>query len=282
MKSCLVVAESLTIAALAGLDRDAVEARIAAADDRTVVTLVDEITRRTLDRLSTEPAGRARFVVRIVIVERRDLYERDLVWDGSGWSIATDVRGEADVVSRWQGLVPIVWCETGELLLAAAVAVGFCQSEGAVESQELLARILATADRGNPLAHLYLARGLPDRAILATLESIDMQGLLRAMCEVGAQISRHGLGLGQRESVVQVDVPLGGRTYIAQTITTSDGVAVRDGTPEPPTVVIRFRNAIDFARTCTGERTAVELIAAGAVELVGDLAVFAQFDRIRF
>jgi len=276
------MADNLTLAALAGLDRAAIDARIDAAADSAVVALVEEITQRSLGRLVSQRVDRARFVARSVIVERRDLYERDLVWDGTAWSASTDVQGEADVVSRWQGLAPLVWCELGELHLVAAVAVGLCQTEGALEDQEMLTRVLAAADSESPLARVYLARGLPDRDLLRTLETVDMQALLRSVSQVGAQISRHGLGLGQRDAVVQVDVDFDGRCYSTQTITADGGVAVHDGAPQQPSVVIRFRNTVDFARTCTGERTAVELIAAGAVELVGDLSVFAQFDRIRF
>jgi len=279
------VAARLTIASLAGLEAEEIDERLAGAiDDTALEGLADELADSFAARMAVVPFDRDEFVVRLVVVERRGVYERDVEYLDGRWRVAHAPRTESPhLVSRWQGFAPLVRCENGDLHVQSAAIVGLCEVEGTVEDQEAVMRCLALGT-DEAMARVFMLRGLSDRELARELEHIDMPSLVRDVTEIGAEVARHlgsGSGLG-RTVVTQLEVEHQGQTYVTQTVVDGETTTVHEHAVLPPTVTVRFANPVDFARICTTETTPVELVASGKVEVEGDISMFAQVDMLRW
>jgi hypothetical protein len=271
----------LSVGEFAGCSLAEIDARLEHASDDEVVTLVDDLVDRYVERLNAGQFSEAGFVSRVVIVERRDVYERAVRYTGTRWE-TVDAGVAPRVTGRWQGLAPLLMCENGDLPLASAFVAGMCQSEGDAADQHSLTQCMAQGS-DDPLARILLLRGSSDRDLARALEAIDLQAALRGITDIGAAVARHfGTGQTLGRTVVQVEVVGPRATYVTQTVSNPDDTVVYDEAVETPTVTIRFTNHIDFARICTGEISALELVAAGKVEVEGDISVFAQVDVLRW
>ncbi|HEY7137363.1 MAG TPA: hypothetical protein VIB48_20065 [Acidimicrobiia bacterium] len=270
---------SLSLVWLAGLDARAVDDRLAAASDAAVDSLVDEIAARHAERLATAPIERRSFVLRLVIVERRAVHQRDLVYDDGGWTVSPAAAHTPDVVSRWQGLAPLVRCENGDMVTQAAVHVGLCSLEGTEADLETLARLSAAAS-GRAVGQVYLMKGCSDRDLAKRLADVDFGEVVATLTEISAERARYfgnGAAFG-RKVVIQLEVVFDGRTYVSQTVTDGEQTIVHNGPVEPPTATITFPRGVDFARIATGEQTLVGAVAAQKATLSGELSIFAQLD----
>jgi hypothetical protein len=266
----------MAVEALAGLSDAEIDAALSRAADDEIQHLVGELAGRLAGRLSPN-FGIEGFVLRLEIVELRDLYERDVEFRSGVWRVLDDVARAPNVVSRWQGLAALVRCENEDLRAQTPVLLGLCQVEGAEGDLDAVARALAQ-ETNDPLGRAYLLRALPDRELLLQLQQFDIQALLHAVSTVGAEVAQLAGGAARldREIVTHFEVAFEGTTYCTQTVSNAGGFVVHDEVVGEPTITIRIRNAVDFARICTGEATLIELIAGGRIEVVGDLTVFAQ------
>lgn len=269
-------AASLGVSDLAGLDDAAIDARLADVSAAEMGRLADELATRLGARLG-DPGSHERFLIRLVFVEQRDVYERDVEYAGGAWRCGARGEGTPNVVVRWQGMAACIRSENGDLRPHTPFLVGLSEVEGRVEDQDAFARALA-ARSTEPLGRAYALRGLPDREVIARLERMDVMALLRALGATAAEaevVSGRAAHTGRR-TVTQFEVTVAGQTYRTQTVVDVDDWDVHEGIVTEPTYVLRMRNPADLGRLCTGESTLVELITSGGVELVGDAAVFAR------
>jgi hypothetical protein len=277
------VQEALRASSFAGVPLDEIDGILAAADDAGVEALVDELAASLARRLSATPFHEDDFVIRLVVIERRDLYERDVEHTEGAWHVRAELATQPRIVSRWQGLAPLVRCENGDLPIQSAAMVGLCHVEGSPDDQDAVTRSLAFG-ADDALARIYRLRGHSDRDVAQALETIDLQEAVRGFTEIGAEVARHfgnAHGLGRRV-VTQLEVVTASRTYMTQTVADDESTVVHEEPVMTPTVVIRFVSAVDFARICMGETTPIELVAAGKIQVEGDISVFAQVDMLRW
>lgn len=270
----------LTISSFAGGSVQQVEAGLVDAD---VARLVDELAAGILERLARVPFPLGSFVARLVFVERDAVHVRHLSFAGQRWTMHGEDASRPDLVIRWQGIAHAIRCENGDEHVQSAVATRVCQLEGSQEAQDAFAFALA-ASSDDPTALVFTLRGLSDRKLERTLRTFDLGALVRGATEIGAEVSRH-MGNGRefgRRIVVQLEVPYRGHTHVTQTVADGTSTIVYDESVLPPTLTCRFANALDFVRVCTREKTPMELVVSGDVEVEGDLSMLANVDLLRW